>query len=74
MLFVDQSKKLREKWTKTSNALSAQAQEMRRVVIRQLSSNTLTRTLSSSTLKSVGQNDSSLFIALKTKVGLYWNH
>ncbi|EFX88167.1 hypothetical protein DAPPUDRAFT_311768 [Daphnia pulex] len=60
------SKKLREKWTKTSNALSAQAQEMRRVVIRQLSSNTLTRTLSSSTLKSVGQNDG-LFIALKTK-------
>ncbi|XP_046449382.1 open rectifier potassium channel protein 1-like [Daphnia pulex] len=54
------SKKLREKWTKTSNALSAQAQEIRRVVIR------LPRTLSSSTLKSVGQNDS-LFTALKTK-------
>nr|CAH0110147.1 unnamed protein product [Daphnia galeata] len=53
-LKVTQSKKLRQQWAKTSQMLSVQAQEMRRVVKRQLSG------------LDNGSNGS-VFLALKTK-------
>ena len=60
-LLYFQSKKLRQQWAKTSQTLSVQAQEMRRVVKRQLSG------------LDNGSNGS-VFLALKTKVDWIYYH